>query len=78
MGSKFDWSICVARIYMQFIHRDIFQSSRRFSLGLLVMLLVNFMIIYGCCYTICSYEVDTAFNTAIVLGGVIQVRTIRS
>lgn len=72
MDSKFDWCIRFIRIHFQFIHRDIFEKPRRFSLGFMPILLLQIIAVGGCCYTIWSYDADTAFHAATILAGFIQ------
>lgn len=75
MDTKFDWCIRVSRIHFQAIHRDIFENSKRFSYDFVAFLMINIIILYGCCYTVWNYDTQTAFSVGIPLVAVLQVRT---
>lgn len=76
METKFDWCIRFLRIHLQTIQQDIFDGSKRGTLGFLILMVFNTVMISGCCYTMWYYDAETAFNAAITLGGVSQVRMI--
>lgn len=73
MESKFTWSVRISRMFLQFIHRDIFEKPKRSSLRLLILLIFYIVMLYGGFYTIYHRDAETAFNAAVVLGGAIQV-----
>lgn len=74
MNTKFDRSVRMARIHFQVIHQDIFENRNRFSVGFMANLMVFIIMACGIFYTILNYDLEIAFNAAIFVGGVTQVR----